>query len=620
MLRRLPRSRVARALLVPLVLVAAVLVGVGLGVSAAGGGAGASPANSLGVYVGYQSPSGVNAFGRDVGEKPSFAMDFLDGDSWSGMVNQAASYMAAWKNAGFTMIWGVPMLPYNSSGNSSGSSSSGSSGSGYTLQQGATGAYNSYFLQLAKTMVAGGEADSIIRIGWEFNGGWFPWAANGQAAAFIAYWQQIVDTMRSVPGQQFTFEWNPNLGDSGVGTLADYYPGNAYVDYIGLDVYDQAWGYYGAPGCSGTTCQQDQFNTILTEPGGLNWLASFASQQDKPIVLPEWGLGAFNPTDLNGTYQNEELGGGDDPTFINDMISWIDAHNVFEASYWDFQQDATSAVPASTAALLTDLSGGSLASSGSVSSGATGSAGTAGETGTGAVTSSSSGAFTPSLPNVFPQSSEADSTVTIDPPTAPVLPWKGAHFSAVVSTLAPGSATPTGPVTWAINSASGAAVPCPASSNVMHGKSGLTRCNVAPGELSSADGPYTVSVSYPGGSGFASSSASLTQPVGKANSGVRIGGVGLVRPGGSTALTASVVGLPASEGTLGGTVTFAFTDASGQPLSCVDGDTVELAAGAATCDTTAVASAGAPYFVTATYGGNSSFNASTSHPKVIRVK
>ena len=345
MLRRLPRSRVTRALLAPLVLAAAVLVG--FGVSAAGGGAGASPANSLGVYVGYQSPSGVNAFGRDVGEKPSFAMDFLDGDSWSGMVNQAASYMAAWKNSGLTMIWGVPMLPYNSSG-----TSVGSSGSGYSLQQGATGAYNSYFLQLAKDMVAGGEADSIIRIGWEFNGGWFPWAANGQAAAFIAYWQQIVDTMRSVPGQQFTFEWNPNLGDSGVGTLADYYPGNAYVDYIGLDVYDQAWGYYGAPGCSGTTCQQDQFNTILTEPGGLNWLASFASQQDKPIVLPEWGLGAFNPTNLNGTYQNEELGGGDDPTFINDMTNWMNAHNVFEATYWDFQQDSTSAAPASAAALL----------------------------------------------------------------------------------------------------------------------------------------------------------------------------------------------------------------------------------------------------------------------------
>ena len=79
-------------------------------------------------------------------------------------------------------------------------------------------------------MVSAGQGSSIIRPGWEFNGGWFPWAANGQAAAFVAYWQQIVTTMRSVPGQNFTFEWNPTAGDQGVGNLANYYPGNAYVD------------------------------------------------------------------------------------------------------------------------------------------------------------------------------------------------------------------------------------------------------------------------------------------------------------------------------------------------------------------------------------------------------
>jgi hypothetical protein len=615
MLCRLPRSRVTRALLAPLMLAAAVLVGVG--VSAAGGGAGASPANSLGVYVGYQSPSGVNAFGRDVGEKPSFAMDFLDGDSWSGMVNQAASYTAAWKNSGLTMIWGVPMLPYNSSG----SSSSGSSGTGDSLQQGATGAYNSYFLQLAKDMVAGGEADSIIRIGWEFNGGWFPWAANGQAAAFIAYWQQIVDTMRSVPGQQFTFEWNPNLGDSGVGTLADYYPGNAYVDYIGLDVYDQAWGYYGAPGCSGTTCQQDQFNTILTEPGGLNWLANFASQQDKPIVLPEWGLGAFNPTNLNGTYQNEELGGGDDPTFINDMTNWMNAHNVFEATYWDFQQDSTSAAPASAAALLSDLSGGSPASSGSISSGTVGGSGAAGGTGTGGVTSSSSDASSPSLQSVFPTSSQIDSSVAIEGPGTPVQTSRGARFSAIVSTpLASGAASPAGSVAWTITDVSGDPIPCRSGSTVVRRSNGMTRCNVGPGMLQAAEGPYTVSVSYPGSAVIAPSASSLTQSVAKANSRTRIRTASVVASGAAATVTATVLGQPASAGTATGSITFSLLGASGQTLACAGGDTVSLVAGVATCTTNAAVSAGSPYVVTATYSGDATFNASTSNTRTIRVR
>jgi hypothetical protein len=359
------RVRITRSAFASLVLGAAVLTFVGL---PTGGGAAATAASPsrLGVYLGYQAPSGVSSFGQTVGEQPRFAMDFLNGDSWSALVKTAPSYMAAWKKSGLRMIWGIPILP---TGGSSGDSSAVASNSSFTLQQGATGAYNSSFRKLAKDMVAGGESKSIIRLGWEFNGNWFPWSASGQAAAFVGYWRQIVDTMRSVAGQKFTFEWNPTVGVTKAGNLANFYPGSAYVDYIGLDVYDQQWGYYGAAGCQGVVCQRDEFHTILTEPDGLSWLAKFAAKEGKPIVLPEWGLGAFNPTDLSGTYQNEELGGGDDPTFIDDMAAWIDAHDVFETSYWDFEPETLSVTPLSAAALRTDFGAGSSTSSGSTSTG-----------------------------------------------------------------------------------------------------------------------------------------------------------------------------------------------------------------------------------------------------------
>jgi hypothetical protein len=332
-----------------------------LGVPTAGGAAATAAGPSrLGVYAGAQAPSGVISFGQTVGELPRFAMDFLNGASWSTLVRTAPSYMAAWKKSGLQMIWGIPILPNVPSGGSSAPASN----SRYTLQQGATGAYNSYFRKLAKDMVAGGESESIIRLGWEFNGNWFPWSASGQAAAFVGYWRQIVDTMRSVAGQKFTFEWNPTVGGTNGANLVDDYPGSAYVDYIGLDVYDQQWGYYGAEGCRGVACQRDEFHRILTEPDGLNWLAKFATKEGKPIVLPEWGLGAFNPTDLNGTYRNMELGGGDDPTFIDDMAAWIDSHDVFEASYWDYKPETLRVTPLSAAALQSDFGAGSSTSSG----------------------------------------------------------------------------------------------------------------------------------------------------------------------------------------------------------------------------------------------------------------
>ncbi len=356
------RVRINRGAFASLVLAATLLTCVGAP-TAEGAAATAARPGRLGVYLGYQSPAGVSSFGRAVGERPRFAMDFLNGDSWSALVKTAPSYMAAWKKSGLRMIWGVPILPDVTSGGSAAVASDSTD----TLQRGADGAYNSYFRKVAKDMVAGGEAKSIIRLGWEFNGDWFSWSAGGQSAAFVAYWRQIVDTMRSVTGQKFTFEWNPTAGVTKAGNLVNDYPGNSYVDYIGLDVYDQQWGYYGAQGCEGVTCQQDEFHKILTEPDGLNWLAKFAAHEGKPIVLPEWGLGVFNPTDLNGTYQDEELGGGDDPTFIDDMAAWIDAHHVFEASYWDFEPETLSVTPLSAAALRSDFGGVSSTSSGPTS-------------------------------------------------------------------------------------------------------------------------------------------------------------------------------------------------------------------------------------------------------------
>jgi hypothetical protein len=46
--------------------------------------------------------------------------------------------------------------------------------------------------------------------------------------------------MRAVPGAQFKFDFNPNCG-FGQFPAEKAYPGDEYVDYIGVDVYDQPW-------------------------------------------------------------------------------------------------------------------------------------------------------------------------------------------------------------------------------------------------------------------------------------------------------------------------------------------------------------------------------------------
>ena len=265
-------------------------------------------------------------FSTTVGHQPEYAMDFLAGDSWAHIAQSVYPY-PSWQHSGYQMIWGVPMLPSTLYGCSA-------------LEQGAAGDFNLTFVQVARNMVAAGYANSIIRLGWEFNGSWFPWAANGCASAFVTYYQNIVTAMRSVAGENFTFEWNPTIGDQGVGDLASYYPGNAYVNYIGLDVYDMAWGSY--PGA------QAEFNTLETETYGLELARVVRGPEGKQIVLPEFGLGWST---------GGEAGGGDDPTFINDMAQWMSQNNVFEANFWDYGTSSVDngANPNTAAALAADF-------------------------------------------------------------------------------------------------------------------------------------------------------------------------------------------------------------------------------------------------------------------------
>jgi hypothetical protein len=613
MFRLLQRSGLTRIAFVFSMLAATVLTAVGV-FSTGGGAAAPASSGSLGVYVGYQSPGGVSSFGRAIGKQPTFAMDFLDGDSWSALVGTAPSYMSAWKGSGYTMIWGLPMLP----------------NSGSSLSQGATGAYNSYFLQLAQDMVSAGQGSSIIRPGWEFNGGWFPWAANGQAAAFVTYWQQIVNTMRSVPGQNFTFEWNPTAGDQGVGNLANYYPGNAYVDEIGLDLYDQSWGTFAGIAA--------QWKTYLTEPYGLDWLASFAASQGKQITLPEWGLSP-DPSSNDGgvaSAPNSNVGGGDDPTFINDMAQWITQNNVYEATYWQYNSSllSTRSNPNSFAAFVQDFGSGSGSSSTTSSSSTTttSSSTTTTSSSTTTTTSSPSGSSSssgsgasggsPSVGQTFPGTGQDGSTVTIENPSGGVSTWRGAHFSAVVGWGGSGTRGPSGSVSWGIRSRSGVPIPCRSASSVIGRANRTAHCNVGAGVLTAADGPYTVSVTYPGSSGVAASSASVTQPVAKGNSRIFIRTKGFVRSGDPAMVTAFVAGLPRSAGTATGTVTFSVSpvDGSGQSLSCDGGDTVPLASGAATCSIATLGPAGSTYTVTASYSGDSTFTASASNSRTVTVR
>jgi hypothetical protein len=248
--------------------------------------------------------------------------------------NGSLSWLFAdgWQGSGYTLSLGVPIIPTNANNVAVG-----------TLATGATGAYNSYFVTLAQTLVAAGEANADLRLGWEFDGNWYAWEALTPAAeaSYATYFQQIVTAMRSVSGEAFKFVWNP---DADAFTTAGYsvtaaYPGNAYVNYIGLDIYDQSWA----------TPQTPANAWASTTLPALSAAESFAAAQGKPLAICEWGV----------AIRSDGHGLGDDPLYINNMISWMHSatNNVAYESYFDYN---TLPVGGDTNA---DITGGSFPNS-----------------------------------------------------------------------------------------------------------------------------------------------------------------------------------------------------------------------------------------------------------------
>ena len=167
-----------------------------------------------------------------------------------------------------------------------------------------------------------GLGGSVIRPGWEFNYDWFPWYAGADPASFVMYWQRIVNAMRGVDGAAFTFDWSPNLGGSV--ELETVYPGDDYVDTIGLDVYNHDWH----PGWDDPVTR---WSNLRSKEYGLDWHRDFAAARDKPVSFAEWGM----ITRMDGH------GGGDDPYFIEQMYSWIEQGNTAFHIYFNFDTALT---------------------------------------------------------------------------------------------------------------------------------------------------------------------------------------------------------------------------------------------------------------------------------------
>jgi Glycosyl hydrolase family 26 len=152
----------------------------------------------------------------------------------------------------------------------------------------------------------------------EMNGDWFPWsgvyygAEKGGDKVFKQAWRYVVDRTRARGAKNILWVFHvnafPAINDVW-NTMASYYPGSDYVDWLGLSIYGKQfrnegnWAYF---------------------PDLIKWPYEEITALDpnKPVMLAEFGVGDFPKA-------------GDKARWISDALTAIPEHPRMKAAiYW----------------------------------------------------------------------------------------------------------------------------------------------------------------------------------------------------------------------------------------------------------------------------------------------
>lgn len=161
------------------------------------------------------------------------------------------------------------------------------------MDQVLNGSHDAYIEQFA--LEAKEYSDEVlIRFLHEFNGNWYLWggkkngAENGGPQKVVAVWKYVVDKFRAVGADNVKWIWNPHGPSIDIvadkwNDIANYWPGDAYVDWIGMDAYN----WYPKDPWGGTRPYRDFDNCFRTLYDACTELG------DQPIMIAEFGTPEF---------------------------------------------------------------------------------------------------------------------------------------------------------------------------------------------------------------------------------------------------------------------------------------------------------------------------------------
>ena len=204
----------------------------------------------IGEYSGYNFPADIDSYASEAGATPDVVEWF---QSWSEPLFYGS------QEAGVDARGVTPLITW-------------SPGASFSMLSLLNGQYDDYLAAQAQ-LARSWNRQLLVRPFHEMNGSWSSYGyGTDTPATFIAGWRYLVSFFRSHGVTNISWVWSPNIyGFGSTAPFDAYYPGDDYVDWVGLDGYN-------FPG------QWRSFAALFTS--AYNDITNLTS---KPLMVAEWG-------------------------------------------------------------------------------------------------------------------------------------------------------------------------------------------------------------------------------------------------------------------------------------------------------------------------------------------
>ena len=173
------------------------------------------------------------------------------------------------------------------------------------------GEYDEFLKNYADSVVAS-EQPVLFRVGNEMNGDWCPYSGyqtSRDPSLFVEFYRYVYDFFRRAGANNIIWVWNPNgksFPDFKWNNEIMYYPGDDYVDVIGLTLYNTG-NYYPGEHWTGFAELYD------------NVYYPYLNKYDKPFMITEFACALL---------------GGDKNQWIINMFNHIKYYNRIKVAVW----------------------------------------------------------------------------------------------------------------------------------------------------------------------------------------------------------------------------------------------------------------------------------------------